>query len=83
MLLYYIINLILHQELSNEFGDDKIIANIELLFDRFHKIVILLQSHPVVFQSIDSMTTVRPTCIHEVVGILIFDAVVYVSLSTQ
>ena len=61
MLSYYIINLILHQELSYEFGDDKVIANVESLFDRFHKIVILLQSHPVVFQSIDSMAAVRPT----------------------
>ena len=82
MLSYYIINLRLHQELSYEFGDNKIIANIESLLDRFHKIVILLQSHPAVFQSIDSMTAVRPTCI-QVVGILILDSVGDISLATQ
>ena len=50
MLLYYIINLILHQELSYEFGDDQVIADIELLFDGFHKVVISTQCHSIVFK---------------------------------
>ena len=48
--ILYIINLRSPYELSDEFGDDKIIADIELLFDRFHKFVILLQGLPAVFK---------------------------------
>ena len=49
LMLFNNINLILHQELSDEFGDDQVIADIELLFDGSHKIMIPLQCHPIVF----------------------------------
>ena len=67
----------------DELGDYHIESNIEVVLESLHEVVVFVQVHVLVLESIQSVDHVRAAGVDVCLGGLVFDGVVYVFLLLQ